>query len=344
MIKDRQNKFIFRRFINSLIIFSIILFSLTACGKTEPEALRFDNQNIIIQPGGTSQFKIIVLPENNEGKAHFPNNTIKIFSKEPEVSLTGKGLSIKDITLTTNSENISAIVILSAGENLLSGQSSNINISWGGFSANGNIQIKKDPRSFIDANSVITDPAAYDALINKQRRLPGDYIPEDLVRVEVPTILTFEEVNHLRKIAADALKTMFEAAEKENGYNLVARSGYRSYSTQVSLFKTNVAAHGQDYADRFSARPGTSEHQSGLAMDITTPGMNYQLEQSFGITPEGLWVRENAHRFGFIIRYPEGKENITGYSYEPWHLRYTGKELAEIIYRENLTLEEYFNW
>jgi len=179
-------------------------------------------------------------------------------------------------------------------------------------------------------------------MINKTRRLPADYIPEDLIRVAVPTILSFEEVNHLRKPAADSLRSFFTAAEEEENFILTARSGYRSYNTQVSLFDANVRAHGQDYADKFSAKPGTSEHQSGLAMDITAEVMNYQLEQSFGKTPEGRWTAENAHRFGFIIRYPEGKEKITGYAYEPWHLRYVGKALASEIYSGSLTLEEYY--
>ena len=189
---------------------------------------------------------------------------------------------------------------------------------------------------------MVTDPAAIDVFVNKQRRMPADYVPEDLVRVEVPTILVFEEVNHLRRAASDALSAMFAAAEAEQGYELLARSGYRSYKTQVMLYDLNVREHGEDYASRFSAQPGTSEHQSGLAMDISSPVVNYQLEQSFGLTDEGLWTAENAHRFGFIIRYPEGKEEITGYSYEPWHLRYVGEKLAADIFRKKLTLEEYF--
>jgi D-alanyl-D-alanine carboxypeptidase len=103
-----------------------------------------------------------------------------------------------------------------------------------------------------------------------------------------------------------------------------------------------VSANGQEAADKFSAKPGQSEHQTGLAIDITCEAMNYQLDYSFGVTDEGAWVKENAHRFGFIIRYPEGKEDITGYMYEPWHLRYVGVDLAEEVYNSGLTLEEYF--
>ena len=130
----------------------------------------------------------------------------------------------------------------------------------------------------------------------------------------------------------------FEAMRAEaarSGLSLHIASGYRSYSYQAGLYDRYVRQHGQAAADRFAARPGHSEHQTGLALDVnSTSG-------SFGSTPEGRWVRDNAHRFGFVVRYPEGKEHITGYMYEPWHLRHLGTELAATLHSQGLTLEEY---
>ncbi len=204
------------------------------------------------------------------------------------------------------------------------------------------IEIFNSLEDTIDENDVITNPEAYDMVVNKQRNLNADYVPEDLVDLEVETCLPNPEINQLRKEASDAITKMFKTAAEEEGLELVARSGYRSYNTQDSLYNSIVNNHGQDYADKYSAYPGQSEHQSGLALDITAASVNYQLEDIFGETEEGKWTKDNAHRFGFIIRYPEGKEDITGYLYEPWHLRYVGKNLAAKIYREDTTLEEYF--
>lgn len=178
------------------------------------------------------------------------------------------------------------------------------------------------------------------ALVNKEYSLGEDYAPEDLVTVDVPTILENPEVNQLRKVAADALKEMFDEAE-ESGIYLYARSGYRSYQTQVQLFQGYADQHGEEAANRYSAKPGHSEHQTGLVMDVTSESVNYQLTESFGETEEGKWLKEHAHEFGFIIRYPEGAEDITGYIYEPWHIRYLGVDMATKVYESGLTYEEY---
>ncbi len=190
---------------------------------------------------------------------------------------------------------------------------------------------------------IVENPGAIDVLVNRKNNLPDTYVPEDLITLaDVPTVLSNPEVNQLRKPAYEALIELFKAAEEEAGYDLYARSGYRSYNTQVSLYSSYVKNHGQTAADTFSAKPGQSEHQTGLSMDITCEAMNFQLDDTFGQTEEGKWVSENAHRFGFIIRYPKGKEDITGYMYEPWHIRYLGVELATEVYESGLTLEEYF--
>ena len=143
----------------------------------------------------------------------------------------------------------------------------------------------------------------------------------------------------LRKDAADALESMFEAAKKE-GLELTAVSGYRSYKRQKSLHDTYVRRQGKAEADSVSAIPGTSEHQTGLAMDISSKSAKFQLEPIFGETNEGKWVAKHAHEFGFVIRYLEDKTETTEYSYEPWHLRYVGNPYATYIYKHHLTLEE----
>lgn len=223
----------------------------------------------------------------------------------------------------------------------LSGNKVSMILSYKEYEAHIQILIKKDPEDFIE-DGVITDYAQVDSMMNKERALPSDYVPSDLVKLEVPTVLPNPEINQLRKVASDALTALFQEAKKE-GFTLKARSGYRSYATQDGLYRSNVAKNGQTYADKYSARPGHSEHQTGLAMDITSSSVNNQLSETFGETAEGLWVAQNAHRFGFIIRYPKGKESITGYNYEPWHLRYVGPTLAGEIFQSTLTMEEYFD-
>jgi len=131
--------------------------------------------------------------------------------------------------------------------------------------------------------------------------------------------------------AFDAMRA--EAASK--GLDIYISSGFRSYASQVSIYNRYVASDGQAAADRYSARPGYSEHQSGLTFDLNS------IDESFAYTPEGEWVRDNAHRFGFIIRYPQGKEGVTGYIWEPWHLRYLGVDTATAVYNSGLSLEEY---
>lgn len=197
-----------------------------------------------------------------------------------------------------------------------------------------------EPAITIDMVEDLLDPDSIKVLVNKQYALPEDYAPDDLVTVEVPTVLENPEIRQLREVASEALTDMFAAAE-EDGIILYARSGYRSYQTQVELFNNYVSNHGEEAANRYSARPGESEHQTGLAMDVTSESVNYQLTEAFGETPEGQWVEENAHDFGYIIRYLEGEEEVTGYQYEPWHLRYLGKELAADVAESGLTYEEY---
>lgn len=192
-----------------------------------------------------------------------------------------------------------------------------------------------------DGKKIVNNPGDILVLVNKERNLPADYIPENLVKPDIP--FPFREdlpKKLLREEAARAIEALFAKAAAD-GLRLYGLSGYRSYERQEQIFTYKARKRGEEVANRTSARPGQSEHQTGLAMDVTSPGVNYRLNQSFGETKEGKWLVENAPDFGFIIRYPKGKEEITGYSYEPWHLRYVGVEAAREIAKLGITLEEY---
>jgi len=189
-------------------------------------------------------------------------------------------------------------------------------------------------------NTAEDNPDAIDVLVNKDHRLPEDYTPENLVTPNV-SFAPGSAHKTMRKEAARALEELFNAAEAD-GIVLYAVSGYRSFATQQVIFNNNIDEKGSmQAANMYSARPGESEHQTGLAMDITSQSVGYQLSVEFGETDEGKWVSENAHKYGFIVRYLSGKEQITGYAYEPWHIRYLGVELATEVYKSGLTYEEY---
>ena len=179
-------------------------------------------------------------------------------------------------------------------------------------------------------------------LVNKNYRLPDHYEPADLVLLDVPLYneSPSNEGNYLRVEAANALKALFDEASIA-GYDLVARSGYRSYETQVMLYNNYAARDGIENADTYSARPGHSEHQTGLTIDITSSSVDHGLSETFGETAEGKWVADHAHEFGFIIRYPQNRTLETGYQYEPWHLRYVGVEAATQIYNQDWILEDF---
>jgi zinc D-Ala-D-Ala carboxypeptidase len=190
---------------------------------------------------------------------------------------------------------------------------------------------------------VIQNPDNILTLVNKFQGLPESYKPSDLMIPNVQFSFGKEDIpkSYLRKEAALALEEMFQATEKEQ-IVLFAVSGYRSFKNQQAIFNLEIQKWGEQKAKQAVALAGHSEHQTGLAMDITSKSVNLQLCEEFGQTKEGKWVAENAHKFGFIIRYPKGKEYITGYQYEPWHIRYVGKEAAKVIFEKGLTLEEYF--
>ncbi len=189
----------------------------------------------------------------------------------------------------------------------------------------------------------ISDPNSLWVVVNKQRPLnPKTYAPTDLVVPNAPLRVPGNDSMQLRAETASAMETMFAAA-KAAGDPLMVSSGYRSYNYQVSLYGSYVAAHGQASADTFSARPGYSEHQTGLAVDVEPLDKQCDVDQCFANTPAGEWITAHAYEYGFFIRYPADKVAVTGFEYEPWHLRYVGKELAlEMHTTHTETLEEFF--
>ena len=186
--------------------------------------------------------------------------------------------------------------------------------------------LESDPKVAASITVNVTNPTSADGLtyingiliVNKTYALPSTYSPD------------------VDSEANAALAKMFQAAKAE-GISLTVVSGYRSYERQNTLYNNYVARDGVEAADTYSARPGHSEHQTGLAFDLNS------LEESFGETKEGIWLREHCWEYGFIIRYPKGKEDITGYMYEPWHVRYLGEAVAKSVFESGLCLEEYLN-
>jgi D-alanyl-D-alanine carboxypeptidase len=200
------------------------------------------------------------------------------------------------------------------------------------------------PKPF-DANEFsTTDASSPWVVVNKQHSLnPKTFTPKLVVpNVALKGSASASNMNVSSQMAP-ALLSLFAAA-KNAGHELKLSSGYRSYDYQVTVYNRIVAAKGQDQADKESARPGYSEHQTGLAADVAPRSGKCDLAQCFGTTPEGKWVAANAYKYGFIIRYPNDKVTITGYEYEPWHLRYVGVSLAtEMHTKDTETLEEFFD-
>ncbi len=191
---------------------------------------------------------------------------------------------------------------------------------------------------------VNTDTSTVTYLVNRNHPLPEDFVPEGLTTPDVlfPFADTSIDKAKMTPEAGEALAVLFDAAYDEAKLTLYGVSAYRSYARQYTIYATNLATQGIAHTNRYSAAPGRSEHQTGLAIDISCASEGFGLETTFADTPEGIWIAENAHRFGFILRYPKDKEHITGYNYEPWHLRYVGTELAAYLFETGLTLDEYY--
>lgn len=191
--------------------------------------------------------------------------------------------------------------------------------------------------------------------------LPGDYTADDHIwrlvnkttpfanvayrpaNLQLATVNTRQDKSQdERSVRADIMPSVEQlfAAAQADGHTLQIGSAFRSHNLQQTYYSNYARLYGQEAADRLSARPGHSEHQTGLVMDIATPDRVCYLETCFGDTPAGRWLAAHAHEHGFVISYPQGKEAITGYQYEPWHIRYVGKELATALKQADMTLDQ----
>lgn len=172
-------------------------------------------------------------------------------------------------------------------------------------------------------------------LVNKHRQLSSEYVPDDLVTINEEYVKADEEIEIERNVAK-AFYDMAEAASKE-GLELMVSSGYRSYEDQEEITNTYLELYGQNYVDNYVAKPGFSEHQTAMSLDIASKSVN-----TFVNSDEYTWMMDNAYKYGFILRYPKSKEDITGYKCEAWHYRYVGKKIAKYIKENNITYDEYY--
>ncbi|MGI6007146.1 MAG: M15 family metallopeptidase [Ruminococcus sp.] len=183
---------------------------------------------------------------------------------------------------------------------------------------------------------------SYVRLINKEHRLSETYVPKDLTESIFPFCAPKgNPKKFLRKEAADWAALLFAQA-KWNNIHLFGVSAYRSYSRQQQLYEERMAFLNYPADNPYIAPPGASEHQSGLALDVSCASVNYELVEDFAYTSEGKWLSQNAALFGFILRYPSRKTEITGYAWEPWHIRYVTRSLALYLTLTGLTLEEFY--
>jgi D-alanyl-D-alanine carboxypeptidase len=197
---------------------------------------------------------------------------------------------------------------------------------------------KSNPKSGSPSN--LTSSGSLTVVVNKQRPLsPRNYVPVGLVDVNVPFVGVQPQ---LRAPAATGVESLFAAFEQETGLQMQSNSAYRSYADQQVEYRTFANRLGSAGAAETTARPGYSEHQTGLAIDIGAKGSSCTSRDCFAATAQARWLSANAWRFGFIIRYPAGQQAVTGYSYEPWHIRFVGTGLAKKIHGHFGSLEAYF--
>ncbi len=323
-----------KKLVKLIFFFTILLLLLTGCNKIKilPPKL----QSVEIVPGKIKAYTGESIPLSV--RVHYNNGDVEYPSAE-DLQLFNEGFHISGNYLTA----------------LLDAETETkhlIELGYGDHHTGAfEVEIVSNPLDNYteekDGKRLIKDSFRIDVLVNKQYVLSADAEPPNLRIPDIrwPVGYTDDlEKKYMRDEAATALEKLFIAAE-EAGHKLYGVSGYRSYKLQANIFAYNVQRRGsEELANKTSARPGESEHQTGLVMDIAseTKGTT-SLVAAFGETPEGEWVAAHCAEFGFILRYPLGKEEITGYSYEPWHLRYVGEDLAKAIMESGLTMEEYFS-
>ncbi len=193
------------------------------------------------------------------------------------------------------------------------------------------VNIGLDKKMYEDADVITKFDEA--VLANKYHKLDESFVPDNLVQIKDSCS---KNKSYLSKTAQVAFENMCDAA-KEDGKNILSNSAYRSYKDQQDVYDTYLSLYGQTYVDNYVAVPGFSEHQTGLALDVAAKGYS-----TFKTSPEYTWMLENAYKYGFILRYPKEKQEITGYKNEAWHFRYVGLEAAKYIQENNITYEEYY--
>jgi D-alanyl-D-alanine carboxypeptidase len=232
----------------------------------------------------------------------------------------------------------------SGGNNAQGSSGANNSTGSTGDANTGNASASDNEYAVNDsAEHVVAHPDSVTVLVNKQFMLPKTYKPDDLVYPDVPfTYKDKIEKRMMRKVAAEALAKLFAGAKKDGVY-LAGVSAYRSFATQTSVFNNYVKKDGKEKAMTYSAVPGHSEHETGLSIDVAGSDGKCAIEDCFAGTKEANWLAKHAAEYGFIIRYPKGKEAITGYQYEPWHIRYVGTDISKVIADKGITLEEYYH-
>ena len=260
-------------------------------------------QDLKAETGDTIKLNVTYEPKNATLKEYEYIKIGDIFMKDEKGNIVAKKDGISKITIKHITQNLKKSITIKVNKKT---------------NEKNNSKTKDENKPIIEIKNGITYVNGI-LIVNKTYSVPKDYNPGSL---------TSE--------AKNAFDEMQKAASVDN-IKLWIASGFRSYSLQTSLYNNYVLKDGKTKADTYSARPGHSEHQTGLAMDLNI------IDSSFEGTPEAIWIEKNCYKYGFIIRYPKGKEEITGYKYEPWHVRYLGKELSEKVYNSGKTLEEYLN-
>lgn len=314
----------FRAFIAILIVLATLI-SVAACGSKK------DNSDTEPENGGTvdesTAAQTTAEPETTAAPETTADNSVQhieaISLDRYELNLKVGDQEMPVVTMTPDSVENKSEIWESSDTGVATVNWYGLVTGTGAGSCTVTVTSQDNPSVSASVSVTVTErPAGKMTYIqgiliaNKTYSLPADYNPG------------------IHPEAQSALDKMIAAAAAE-GHNLFVVSGFRSYERQKNLYNSYVARDGKAEADRYSSRPGHSDHQTGYTFDLNS------VEQSFGDTPEGKWLAANCWKYGFIIRYPEGKEQYTGYMYEPWHIRYIGTDMAKKVYDSGLSLEEY---
>lgn len=209
--------------------------------------------------------------------------------------------------------------------------------------SNSSQTAQQPPAEFDRFRYSIDEPGSLWWIVNKDRPLSDDYVPAELAAPDIK--LRWARSAESMQVDARLIEPLEEMVNDaaQADHELMLISGYRSEDYQRELYQNYVRQYGEEEARRFSAPPGTSEHQTGLVVDLGRPDGECEIQECFGETDEGKWLASNAYKYGFIVRYTQGDEDSTGYMYEPWHFRYVGEDLASELHESSQTMEEFFN-